>query len=163
MTPASTPDSGNDLGDDLGSAPSTPFGSAITAADIIDTLGFFDDWEDRYRYIIDLGRQLAPMPDALKTDDRLVRGCQSQVWINLRSAGGRLFFEVQSDAHIVNGLLAIILCAYNGKTPQAILEFDIEDYFQRLDLLQHLSPIRGNGLRSMVRRIRAFAEEAMAA
>ena len=140
-----------------------PFGSEVTADDIIDTLGFFDSWEDRYRYIIDLGKQLAPLPEQLKTDDRLVRGCQSKVWIILQRRQDHLYFEVESDAHIVSGLLAVILCAYNGKSPRDILAFDIEDYFARLDLLQHLSPIRGNGLRSMVRRIRLFAEDELTA
>lgn len=149
MTPASSQPSGS------------AFGTDISADDIVDTLSFFDSWEDRYRYIIDLGKQLPAMPDSLRTPDRLVKGCQSQVWINLRSEGGRLFFDVQSDAHIVNGLLAIVMCAYNGRTPAQILDFDIEDYFSRLELLQHLSPIRGNGLRSMVRRIRRFAEDAV--
>jgi cysteine desulfuration protein SufE len=141
----------------------TEFGLDITPDDVVDTLGFFDGWEDRYRYIIDLGRQLPPLPPELKTPDRLVKGCQSQVWIDPVRRGDALYFAVESDAHIVNGLLAIILCAYNGRTPREILEFDIEAYFERLDLLQHLSPIRGNGLRSMVRRIRAVAEEAQPA
>jgi cysteine desulfuration protein SufE len=138
------------------------FGSDIAADDVIDTLGFFDSWEDRYRYIIDLGKQLPAMDDRLKTDDRLLKGCQSQVWIKVDREQGRLLFEVDSDAHIVRGLLAVVLCAYNGKTPQQILDFPIEDYFSKLDLLQHLSPIRGNGLRSMVARIRGFAEAELA-
>jgi cysteine desulfuration protein SufE len=102
------------------------------------------------------------MDDRLKTDDRLLKGCQSQVWIKVDREQGRLLFEVDSDAHIVRGLLAVVLCAYNGKTPQQILDFPIEDYFSKLDLLQHLSPIRGNGLRSMVARIRGFAEAELA-
>ena len=137
----------------------SPFGSDITAEDVIDTLGFFDSWEDRYRYIIDLGKQLPAMDDSLKTDDRLVKGCQSQVWIEVNRDGDGLAFQVDSDAHIVRGLLALVMSAYNGKTPQQILAFDIEGYFSQLDLLQHLSPIRGNGLRSMVSRIRQFAED----
>lgn len=150
-----------------------PFGTDISAEDVIETLGFFDSWEDRYRYIIDLGKQLPPMPDQLKTDDRLVKGCQSKVWINvLRTAapkgssidgdGTALQFEVDSDAHIVRGLLALVLCAYNGKSPQQVLGFPIEDYFSRLELLQHLSPMRGNGLKSVVERIRTIAGEAQA-
>lgn len=139
----------------------TPFGSDISSDDVVDTLGFFDSWEDRYRYIIDLGKQLPAMDEALKTEERLVKGCQSQVWINVGRDNGAMVFEVDSDAHIVRGLLALVLCAYNGKTPQQVLDVDIEHYFTQLDLLQHLSPIRGNGLRAMVSRIRGFAETAL--
>ena len=135
-----------------------PFGPEITGDDIIDTLSFFDGWEDRYKYIIDLGRELLPMDDGKKDDAHLVRGCQSQVWIDANVEEGRLWFETDSDAFIVKGLLAIVLAAYNGKTPEDILSFDIEDYFRRLDLLSHLSPTRGNGLRAMVQHIRTVAE-----
>ncbi len=150
-----------------------PFGTEISAEDVVETLGFFDGWEDRYRYIIDLGKQLPPMPEELKTDDRLVKGCQSKVWINVNSSAAPaaegtdgdntiLQFEVDSDAHIVRGLLALVLCAYNGKHPQQILDFPIEDYFSQLELLQHLSPMRGNGLKSVVERIRSIAGKAHA-
>ena len=139
-----------------------PFGATISTADVVDTLGFFDDWEDRYRYIIDLGKQLPALSADEKTDDLLVKGCQSKVWINLQHEQDKLFFAVESDAHIVSGLLAVVLCAYNGRTPSEILDFDIESYFSQLNLLQHLSPIRGNGLRSMVRRIQGFAQSALA-
>jgi cysteine desulfuration protein SufE len=135
-----------------------PFGSTITADDIIDNLSFFDSWEDRYRYIIDLGKQLPPIDDSLKTEDRLVRGCQSQVWLEPEFKDGILSFQVDSDAHIVRGLLAIVMSAYNGKTPKAILDFDIEGFFGKIDLVKHLSPTRGNGLRAMVQRIRSIAE-----
>ncbi len=140
-----------------------PFGTEISAEDVVETLGFFDSWEDRYRYIIDLGKQLPPMPEPLKTDDRLVKGCQSKVWIDVnqdavaRGDDTVLEFKVDSDAHIVRGLLALVLCAYQGKTPQQILEFPIEEYFSQLELLQHLSPMRGNGLKSVVERIRSIA------
>lgn len=135
-----------------------PFGSSITSDDIIDDLSFFDSWEDRYRYIIDLGKQLPPIDDSLKTEDRLVRGCQSQVWLEPQFENGHLNFEVDSDAHIVRGLLAMVMSAYNGKSPKDILEFDIEDFFAKIDLVKHLSPTRGNGLRAMVQRIKAIAE-----
>ena len=140
-----------------------PFGTEISAEDVVETLGFFDSWEDRYRYIIDLGKQLPPMPEPLKTDDRLVKGCQSKVWIDVnqdavaRGDDTVLEFKVDSDAHIVRGLLALVLCAYQGKSPQQVLEFPIEEYFSQLELLQHLSPMRGNGLKSVVERIRSIA------
>ena len=139
---------------------SNPFGHSISSDDIVDTLGFFDSWEDRYKYIIDLGRELPKMDDDLHTDDRLVRGCQSQVWIDTALEDGRLQIAVDSDAFIVKGLLGVVLAAYNNKTPDDVLAFDIDGYFEQLELLNHLSPTRGNGLRAMVSRIRAIAEEA---
>lgn len=135
-----------------------PFGTEITVEDIVDTLGFFDSWEDRYKYIIDLGKELPAMDDAKKDNEHLVRGCQSQVWIDASFEDGRLWFETDSDAFIVKGLLGLVLAAYNGKTPGEILAFDIEAYFNDVDLLKHLSPTRGNGLRAMVKRIQASAK-----
>jgi cysteine desulfuration protein SufE len=140
--------------------PANPFGDSITSDDIVDTLGFFDSWEDRYRYIIDLGKELPPLPASLHTDDRLVRGCQSQVWMEITEQDGRLQLAVDSDAFIVKGLLGVVLAAYNNRTPAEILAFDIDGYFEELELLRHLSPTRGNGLRAMVARIRAAAEGA---
>ena len=134
-----------------------PFGTSITHDDIVDNLSFFDSWEDRYRYIIDLGRELPSMDGSLHTDDRLVRGCQSQVWMDVSEEEGRLQLAVDSDAFIVKGLLAVVLAAYNNKSPADILAFDIEAYFETLGLMQHLSPTRGNGLRAMVARIREAA------
>lgn len=135
----------------------SPFGHSITSDDIVDTLSFFDDWEDRYKYIIDLGKELPPMPESLHTEERKIRGCQSQVWIDTQMEHGRLQLAVDSDAFIVKGLLGIVLAAYNNKTPAEVLAFDIDGYFDSLDLLQHLSPTRGNGLRAMVARIRDIA------
>ena len=137
-----------------------PFGHSITSGDIISTLGFFDAWDERYKYIIDLGRELPRMDESLHTEDRLVRGCQSQVWIETDLQGGKLQLAVDSDAFIVKGLLGIVLAAYNNKSPADILAFDIDAYFGELDLLRHLSPARGNGLRAMVARIRSIAEQA---
>ena len=134
-----------------------PFGTTIGTDDIIETLSFFDSWEDRYRYIIDLGRELPPMDPALHTDERLVRGCQSQVWIDVTREDGRLQLAVDSDAFIVKGLLALILAAYNNRSAEEILAFDVDGYFETLGLMQHLSPTRGNGLRAMVGRIREEA------
>ncbi len=139
-------------------ATENPFGRSISAEDIVDTLGFFDSWEDRYKYIIDLGKELPAMPEDLKTEDRLIRGCQSQVWLETEQQGERFEFQADSDAFIVKGLLGVVLAAYNNKTSGDILAFDIEQYFEQLDLLRHLSPTRGNGLRAMVQRIREIAE-----
>lgn len=139
-----------------------PFGRTIDAEEIAESLAFFDDWEDRYRYLIDLGKELPPMPEDLKTEDRYIHGCQSQVWIEHRldSATGKLQFIVDSDALIVRGLAAIVLAAFNNRTPAEIRAFDIEAFFARIDLLRHISPTRGNGLRAMVRKIRKLAEVA---
>lgn len=139
---------------------SGPFGTEITPEEIIDTLSFFDGWEERYKYIIDLGKQLPAMADDLKTDDRLIQGCQSQVWIEPYQVDGKLYFDVASDAFIVSGLLAVVMSAYNGKSPADVVGFDIEGFFEELDLLKHLSPTRGNGLRSMVARIQTVAKAA---
>jgi len=135
-----------------------PFGNTITAESVIDTLTFFDDWEDRYRYIIDLGKEVPAMDEALKTDERLVKGCQSQVWIESHLEQERFQFAVDSDAFIVRGLLAIVLAAVNGKTAKEILDFDMEAYFASIDLIKHLSPTRGNGLKAMVESIRHLAK-----
>ncbi|OGT71563.1 MAG: Fe-S cluster assembly protein SufE [Gammaproteobacteria bacterium RIFCSPLOWO2_02_FULL_57_10] len=133
------------------------FGTEITTADIVEALSFFDTWEDRYKYIIDLGKELPALDPAYRTEDNLVRGCQSQVWLVSKEEGDRLFFEVDSDAFIVRGLLGVVLAAYNGKTREQIRDFDINAYFDELNLLKHLSPTRGNGLQAMVRRIQALA------
>ena len=132
----------------------TQFGVDVSADDIIESLSFFDNWEERYKYIIDLGKELPPMPESLRTEEFLVRGCQSQVWLVDEWREGRLFFQADSDAFIVKGLLGVVLAAFNGKSPGDILGFDVEEYFTRLDLFQHLSSTRGNGLKAMVKRIK---------
>lgn len=134
-----------------------PFGNTITADDIVETLSFFDSWEERYKYIIDLGKELPPMDDSKKDEQHLVRGCQSQVWIDFEKEGDQFWFEVDSDAFIVKGLLGVVLAAYNGKTSSQIIEYDIERYFDALGLIKHLSPTRGNGLKSMVKKIQDAA------
>lgn len=130
--------------------------------EIRETFAFFDSWEDKYRFVIDLGKDLPDLDAAEKTEDHLVRGCQSQVWLVSRvdPDNGRMRLSLDSDAHIVRGLIAIVLAAYDGRTPEEILQFDIEGLFDELDLLGHLSATRGNGLRAMVQTIRAQAEAA---
>lgn len=135
----------------------SPFGTDITSADIIDALSFFDSWEDRYKYIIDLGKELPVLEAAYKTDDFIVRGCQSKVWLVPQRDGELITFMADSDAFIVKGLLAVVLAAYNNKTAPEIQQFDIEAYFDELNLLKHLSATRGNGLRAMVQRIKEFS------
>ncbi|MCY3885697.1 MAG: SufE family protein [Gammaproteobacteria bacterium] len=120
---------------------------------------FFDDWEEKYRFILDIGKSLPPFPDSQKTEENIVRGCQSQVWLvsSYDPKTNRLQLEIDSDAHIVKGLIAIVQSAYANASPGEILEFDIEGLFDELRLFSHLSATRGNGLRAMVQRIRAEA------
>ncbi|MFM7121688.1 MAG: SufE family protein [Gammaproteobacteria bacterium] len=131
----------------------------MTLDDIRDAFRFFDSWEDKYRFVIDLGKSLPALPDDQRIDAHLVRGCLSQVWLVTRhdAVSGRLEIALDSDTHIVRGLIAIVLAAYAGRTPRAILDFDIDGLFAELDLLSHLSPTRGNGLRAMVARIQDAA------
>lgn len=128
--------------------------------DILEDLDFFDSWEERYKYIIDLGNSLPSFDPALQTPERLVKGCQSNVWLDVDTVDGKLTFAVDSDAIIVKGLLVLVMAAFNHKTPSDILAFDIDAYFKRLDLERHISPTRGNGLRSIVARITAIAKSA---
>lgn len=136
-------------------------GSESALAELRASFGFFDSWEDRYRFVIDLGKSLPTLPPTSRIDANLVRGCQSQVWLvpSYDAASNRLHLAIDSDAHIVRGLIAIVLAAYQGRSPEAILRFDIDGLFDELDLLAHLSPTRGNGLRAMVGRIRGAAAE----
>ena len=127
-----------------------------------------DDWEDRYRYVIELGRTLPPFPEALRTDANKVRGCASQVWLasQPRGAAGEdvlLDLKGESDAHIVRGLIAILFALYQGKTTQEILATDALAAFAGLGLKDHLTPQRSNGFAAMVERIRADARRTMAA
>ena len=138
-----------------------------TIDDILSDFDLFDDWDERYRYLIDLGRRLEPLPDSAKTERNKVRGCASQVWLETRRStdtGGRtrLSFKGDSDAHIVKGLVALILALFDGKTPQDILSTNTEDVFGKLQLAQHLSAQRANGVRAMVERIKAEARAAAA-
>ncbi len=128
------------------------------AAHILDDLSFFDNWEDRYRYIIDLGKSLPKADDSIKNEQHLVRGCQSQVWLIATKKDNQYTFQVDSDAHIVKGLLAVVMAVYQKQTQEFILHFDIDDYFAKLGLIQHLSPTRGNGLKAMIQRIKTLAE-----
>jgi cysteine desulfuration protein SufE len=128
-------------------------------AEIQESFSFFDSWEDKYRFVIDLGRDLIPLDETNKREENLIRGCQSQVWLiaEYDKTTNTLALTIDSDAHIVRGLIAIVLTAYNERSPTEILAFDIEELFEELQLLQHLSPTRGNGLRAMVARIRDVA------
>ncbi len=139
-----------------------------TIDEIIDNFEFLDDWEDRYRYVIELGKLLPTFPEIERTDANKVQGCVSQVWLATHvehEDGGpvRLRFEGDSDAHIVRGLVAILLTLYNGLSAEEILKADIEALFNRIGLRDHLTPQRSNGLSSMVQRVRSDAQAALAA
>lgn len=137
--------------------------SEVQAAqqEIIEEFSLFDDWMDRYQYLIDLGRRLPEFPDELRTEENLIRGCQSQVWFVAERKDGRLYFQAISDAAIVSGLIALLLRLYSGRDPQDILDSP-PDFVQALQLESHLSPTRSNGLGSMLQAIRGFAAEAVA-
>jgi cysteine desulfuration protein SufE len=129
----------------------------VTLDELLDTFEFFDDWEDKYRFIIDLGKKLPGLPDVDKTEDHLIRGCQSQVWLTYESTDEQLRFNMDSDAHIVRGLIAVVLIAIQNRSAADIQQLDIEEIFSQLDLLAHLSVTRGNGLRAMVSRVKGVA------
>jgi cysteine desulfuration protein SufE len=129
-------------------------------AEIVNEFAFFDDWKDKYSYIIDLARNLPPFPDAHKTDANKVSGCQSQVWFVAEEREGRLFFAAVSDAAIVSGLIALLLRVYSGRKPQTILQAEPE-FVANIGLAEHLSPTRSNGLFSMIRAIRNLAARAV--
>ncbi|WP_269581433.1 SufE family protein [Roseibium sp. Sym1] len=136
--------------------------------EILETFDFLDDWEDRYKYLIDLGKELPDLSENEKTDANKVRGCVSQVWLITsvdRNADGApvLTFKGDSDALIVQGLVAIVTALFSGKPAREILETDVEAIFSQLGLQDHLTPQRSNGLRSMVGRIRSDAQQALEA
>ncbi len=135
--------------------------------DIVENFELLDQWDDRYRYVIELGRTLPPLPEAAHSEANKVRGCASQVWLLTHvkpdgAAGPSLIFEGDSDAHIVRGLIAILFALYSGKRAKEILDTDALALFDRLGLRENLTPQRSNGLRAMVERIRAEAKAALA-
>jgi cysteine desulfuration protein SufE len=139
----------------------------MTIDDIIDNFAVLDQWDDRYRYVIELGRMLAPLPDSDRSEINKVQGCASQVWLatTVRQDGQDgpvLTFVGDSDAHIVRGLISILLTLYSGKHARDILSADAIAVFDRLGLREHLTPQRSNGFRSMVERIRSDARAALA-
>jgi cysteine desulfuration protein SufE len=134
--------------------------------EIEENFDLLDDWEDRYRYVIELGRTLEPLSEAEHSAENKVRGCASQVWmvsevIKGGAEGPRVMFRGDSDAHIVSGLIAILLAQYSGQPARQILAFDPQPLFGRLGLRDHLTPQRSNGLASMVERIRTDARSAL--
>jgi cysteine desulfuration protein SufE len=139
----------------------------MTIEEIRDNFALLDDWDDRYRYVIELGRTLDPMPEAEHSAANKVQGCASQVWLSKRlerDNANQVFLKYRgdSDAHIVRGLMAILLTLYSGHTPRQILATDAIAVFDEFGFREHLTPQRSNGLRAMVERIRSDAREALA-
>lgn len=139
----------------------------MTLDEIRENFAFLDDWEDRYRYVIELGRSLPPFPESARTDANKVRGCASQVWLDIHAeetpSGQVMTFAGDSDAHIVKGLIAILHATYSGRRAAEVLAIDPEAIFNELHLKEHLTPQRSNGLRSMVDRLRKEAERIVSA
>ncbi|HXL18215.1 MAG TPA: SufE family protein [Streptosporangiaceae bacterium] len=146
------------------SEPTYPAATAASpeeaASELIDVFDFLEDWNDRYQHIMELGEKLPPLPDALKTEENRLHGCQSTVFMHARRKPGTadvLEFLASSDAAIVRGELALLQHVYSGQRARDVLAFDVLGFFSRLGLDQHLSPTRRNGLAAMVKRLRSFA------
>ncbi len=137
-----------------------------TIDEIVSNFELLDDWEERYRYLIELGRMMEPLPDEAHTDVNKVQGCASQVWLQTRLDGSPdkpvLYLLGDSDAHIVRGLVALLISLYDGKSASEALSTDALALFKDLGLAEHLTPQRSNGVRSMVERIRRDAQMALA-
>lgn len=132
--------------------------SSENLQEMVENFSLFSDWEERYRYLIDLGRTLPEMDNALKTDENLVQGCTSRVWMVAGVKGGKFHFRADSDAHIVRGLIALLVVAYQDKPVAELTNIDVEGAFKKIGLDQNLSPNRRNGFFAMVERIKTLAE-----
>lgn len=133
----------------------------MTTDELIDNFSFIDSWEDRYKYLIELGNQLPHLPDEKKTDEWKVPGCQSQVWIVPHFENASVWFEGDSDAIIVRGIIAVVLVIFKDKPAQEILDVDVEEIFDRMGLREHITPNRRSGMLSMVDKIRYYAAQSI--
>lgn len=127
-----------------------------TEEQIVEEFSIFTDWLDKYEYIIELGKSVPVIDEAAKTDDHLIKGCQSRVWLTCSVADGKLYFAADSDAIITKGIISLLIRVYNGQTPKDILDSDLS-FISRIGLQENLSPTRANGLVSMIKRIREYA------
>lgn len=125
---------------------------------VIDDFSMYDEWLDKYEYIIELGKNLEPLPEASKTDDNLIKGCQSRVWLDYKVEGGRIYFTADSDAIITKGIISLLISVYSGRTPEEIAHDDFS-FINDIGLKENLSPTRANGLVSMIDTIKAVALE----
>ncbi|MFL9845876.1 SufE family protein [Flavobacterium rhizosphaerae] len=124
--------------------------------EIIDEFSMFEDWEERYQYVIDLGKSLPLISEQYKTDDYIIKGCQSKVWLHAEQQNGNVIFTADSDAILTKGLIAIMIRVFSGQNPQDILQADT-DFIDEIGLKEHLSPTRANGLVSMIKQIKMYA------
>lgn len=130
---------------------------------LVEAFETFDSWEDRYRFLIDLGKKLPPYPGEARTEDNLVRGCQSQVWMIAQPKDDAVDFVADSDSTLVRGLIAILRKVYANQPPREVLDFDIDAFLERLGLNSNLSMSRRNGLNGMIKRVKSLAAEQVAA
>ncbi len=126
--------------------------------EIIEEFSMYDDWLDKYQYLIELGNSLEAFPEALKTDDRLIKGCQSRVWLDAREEGGKIMFSADSDAIITRGIISLLISVYSGRTAEEIAGDDFS-FVEKLGLKENLSPTRANGLVSMIETIKGIAQK----
>lgn len=127
-------------------------------ADVIEEFSMYDDWLDKYQYLIELGNSLEAFPDSLKTDDRLIKGCQSRVWLDAKVEDGKIVFSADSDAIITKGIISLLISVYSGRTPEEIAGDDFS-FVEKLGLKENLSPTRANGLVSMIDTIKSIAQK----
>ena len=125
--------------------------------EIIDDFSLYEEWLDKYEYLIELGKGLEPFPDEKKTDDRLIKGCQSRVWLDARKEDGRIYFSADSDAIITKGIISLLISVYSGRTPEEIAGDDF-GFVAEIGLKENLSPTRANGLVSMIETIKKLAK-----
>ncbi len=129
-------------------------------AEVVETFSLYDEWLDKYEYLIELGKNLDSYPESAKTDDKLIKGCQSRVWLDWTMKDGRIFFTADSDAIITKGIISLLISLYSGRTPQEIAASDF-GFINKIGLKENLSPTRANGLVSMIATIKAVAAENM--
>lgn len=126
--------------------------------EVVENFSLYEEWLDKYEYLIDLGKNLESYPEEKKTDDRLIKGCQSRVWLDARTEDGKIWFSADSDAIITKGIIALLIGIYSGRTPAEIASSDFS-FIDRIGLKENLSPTRANGLVSMIERIKNMAKE----
>lgn len=126
--------------------------------EVVDTFSMYDEWLDKYEYLIDLGKNLEAYPEECKTEDKLIKGCQSRVWLDYKVQDGRIYFKADSDAIITKGIISLLISVYSGRTPEEIASSDF-GFIEKIGLKENLSPTRANGLDSMIATIKAVALE----
>ncbi len=126
--------------------------------EVIDSFSMFDEWLDKYEYLIDLGKNLTAYPEASKTDDKLIKGCQSRVWLDYKYENGKIYFSADSDAIITKGIISLLISVYSGRTPEEIASSDF-GFIEKIGLKENLSPTRANGLVSMISTIKEVASK----